>query len=175
MLDKNGNEIMKGQLLFIIRPHQKNGRYFYVESVVNFDTIRGKRINKNMTFNKFDIRESHEKYLYISNMDIIEIMDQPEKFKELIRTLRLDIEEWLEEFGVLFRYYLYKGIILRAVKYTNDSYGIIANRLTHDCSEIDTSFEMDKIYVNLTYDELVKKWDIEKRKQHTEYREHFSV
>lgn len=176
MVDKNGNEIKKGQLILIKNFKHEKGYFFYVEGInEQVKMLYGKRVNKDMSFNRYDKYHNNTKCLLISSGDIIEIEDPlPDKFKESLRTLHYYIDKVLEDFGVLFSEK--DHYILRAVQYENGSYGIVQNKLYSDNSCIDNHFEIQNVYEDLTYIELKEKWErIKTHRMNIEWRETFNV
>jgi len=149
-------EIHEGQLLHIVDVHGKK-RLFYVESLCGRGIIAGKRVNKDFKFNKYD--KDNKKY--ICDEDAVGIVDPvPAAFIEALRTLHFWVDVVLPDFGVIVN--RRNKIMLRAVKFQNGSYGIIQNVMYRDMSGIDPSYEYCNLFEDLSYEELVKKWEIKK-------------
>lgn len=174
MRDKNGIILEKGQLVLLKTFHHQNGRYFYIEDICGKDVISGKRVNKNFTFNRYDKEHNNRKYITMFEGDTIEVIEKPDKFKEALRTLHFFIEDECDnEFGLLIG--RKEHYILRTVKYTNGSYGIIQIALSYDNSSINKAYELAHVFEDLTYEELKERWErIKKGRSNIEWIEHFN-
>lgn len=174
MVDKNGKDIKTGQIIFATSLRFKKGRYYYIEKCSRqSDVLYVKRVNKDFSFNRYDKEHNSLHPILFPSLNSVEIVEPlPDKFRESLRTLHFYIDELLEEFGTLF-VRTYTGVIFRAVRYENGSYGIIQNRLTHDGSCIDHTYQTDKLFIDLTYDELATKWNKIKNRPNVKWLEDF--
>lgn len=158
MKDKHRRDLEVGQLISITT-YDKT-KYFYIENLCS-DLVCGKRVNKDFSFNQYDLKSDFTKALYISKYDIVEIISPiPNAFNESLRTLHSCVEMVLEDFGKIVNP-KYK-IMLRAVRYQNGSYGIIQNFMYRDMSGVDPEYDVVNVFEHLSYEELCKKWEIKK-------------
>lgn len=157
-------EIQIGQLLRIT-DFTGRTKLLYVESISG-DVAFCRRVTKNFSF---DRRNTYKTVQALYGNDIIEVIDPiPSAFLESLRTLHFWVEEVLEDFGKIvdpeFK------TMLRAVKFENESYGIIQNRMYNDMSEINPEYNVMNVFEDLSYEELCEKWKIKKNNSGTEWR-----
>lgn len=160
----NGGEIQIGQLVRVADITGKI-KLFYVEELCGSNIASGKRVNTDFSFSKYD-KEHPLKKQYIMTGDVVEIINPfPAAFTESLRTLHFWVDTVLEDFGEIRD--INYNVLLRAVRFENGSYGIIQNRLYPDGSGIDLAYDHMNVFEDLSYKELVSKWEIKKNNHNT--------
>lgn len=169
----DGIKIQHGDIISIERFDRKMQLY-YVTNPDGHNCFYGYRVNRNYSINFHDKQKEVAKcFFYLEDDEIRIINPVPDAFKEALRTLHFEVDMVLDDFGTIR--HSKNRTLLRAVKFTNGSYGIVQNRLYRDLLVIDKSYEYQKLLYDLSYEMLCEKWETRKKSYDAEWLPEFPV
>lgn len=167
MQTANGVEVQRGDLISI-KNYEGKTQLYYVTNPDGDDFFHGYRVNQNYSINLRDKRrQTPGLFSYYKNDEIWVINPVPDDFREALRTLYFRVDTVLDDFGTIR--HSKNRTLLRAVKFTNGSYGIVQNRLHRDLLGIDDTYDCQSLLEDLSYEALCEKWEIRKQAHDAEW------